>query len=238
MNKVQLYNDDCLNILPKLIQEGVKVDMILTDIPYELDTETKGKMKSRIAKGVQNINKDIQFMDNGIDYDTIFNYFMRICEIPNFIIFCSNKQISKIMTWFENKGLAVTLLVWHKTNAIPCCNFKHISDLEFIVYVRGKSAYWNNDLPMAMKSKVFTSPMTPSINRQHPAQKRIDQLDRYIQLHSKEDDTILDAFMGSGTTGVSAVKNKRNFIGIEIDNKYFDIAKLNINAENKQTQLF
>ena len=235
MNKVQLYNDDCLKVLPELIQEGVKVDMILSDIPYEFDLN--GGCTGKMAKRAKKVKDSIRDISNGIDYDTTFNYFMQICNIPNFLIFCSNKQISKIMGWFEDKGLAVTLLVWHKTNAIPCCNLTYISDLEFIVYVRGKGAYWNNDLPMAMKSKVFTSPMTPSINRQHPAQKRIDQLDRYIQLHSKEDDTILDAFMGSGTTGVSAVKNKRNFIGIEIDNKYFDIAKLNINAENKQTQL-
>ena len=223
MNKVQLYNDDCLNTLPKLIQEGVKVDMILTDIPYEFDLN--GGCTGKMAKRAKKVKDSIRDISNGIDYDTVFNYFMQICNIPNFLIFCSNKQISKIMGWFEDKGLAVTLLVWHKTNAIPCCNLKYISDLEFIVYVRGKGVYWNNDLPMVMKSKVFTSPMTPSINRQHPAQKRIEHLDRYIQLHSKENDTILDAFMGSGTTGISAVKNKRNFIGIEIDKKYFDIAK-------------
>jgi site-specific DNA-methyltransferase (adenine-specific) len=236
MNKVQLYNDDCLNTLPKLIQEGVKVDMILTDIPYEFDLN--GGCTGKMAKRAKKVKDSIRDMSNGIDYDTVFNYFMQICNIPNFLIFCSNKQISKIMGWFEDKGLAVTLLVWHKTNAIPCCNLTYISDLEFIVYVRGKGAYWNNDLPMAMKSKIFTSPMTSPINRQHPAQKRIEHLDRYIQLHSKENDTILDAFMGSGTTGISAVKNKRNFIGIEIDKKYFDIAEFNINAENKQTQLF
>ena len=49
-----------------------------------------------------------------------------------------------------------------------------------------------------------------------------------------EGDVVLDCFMGSGTTGVAAVKNNRNFIGIEIDSVYFEIAKERINKENEE----
>lgn len=55
-----------------------------------------------------------------------------------------------------------------------------------------------------------------------------------IKVNSNEGDVVLDCFMGSGTTGVAAVKNNRNFIGIEIDSVYFDIAKERINKENEE----
>ena len=55
-----------------------------------------------------------------------------------------------------------------------------------------------------------------------------------IMVNSNEDDVVLDCFMGSGTTGVAAIKNNRNFIGIEIDSVYFDIAKERINKENEE----
>ena len=58
------------------------------------------------------------------------------------------------MSWFESKKLRTTLLVWHKTNPVPLCNGKHLSDVEFVVYVRGKSSTFNNT-PFKHKSKVY-----------------------------------------------------------------------------------
>ena len=55
-----------------------------------------------------------------------------------------------------------------------------------------------------------------------------------IMVNSNKDDIILDCFMGSGTTGVAAIKNNRNFIVMEIDSVYFDIAKERINKENEE----
>ena len=72
----------------------------------------------------------------------------------------------------------------------------------------------------------------------HPTQKPIDLLRYLIRTYSNEGDTILDNTMGSGSTGVACIKEKRNFIGIELDDKYFDIAKKRIENENKQLTLF
>lgn len=135
------------------------------------------------------------------------------------------------MSYFEKLKLTPTLLVWNKTNPSPLCNGKHLSDLEFIVYVRGKGATFNNGTPFEYKKKCYTSPVVGKKDRIHTAQKPIELLRRYIELSSNEGDTVLDCFMGSGSTGVACVKYKRNFIGIEIDKQYFEIAEKRIKDE-------
>ena len=73
---------------------------------------------------------------------------------------------------------------------------------------------------------------------EHPTQKPVELMAYLIKTYSKEGDTILDPFMGSGTTGVACVKLDRNFIGIEIDPKYFEIAKRRITEEEAKLKLF
>ena len=175
----------------------------------------------------------IDFISDGFDYDLVFNEFLRICKTPNIIIFCSNKQITKIMSWFENKKLNTTLLVWKKSNPIPLCNGKYISDSEFIVYVRGKNAPFNNDRPTSEKYKVKIFPTVSSKQRKHPTEKPVKLLEELINLHSFEKNWIFDPFMGGGSTGIACMNTNRNFVGFELDEKYFDIAKERIENVNK-----
>jgi site-specific DNA-methyltransferase (adenine-specific) len=76
----------------------------------------------------------------------------------------------------------------------------------------------------------------------HPTQKPVDLMEYLIRTYSNEGDTVLDNCMGSGTTGVAAKKTNRNFIGMELDSKYFEYAEKRINNFNKdintQTSLF
>jgi len=74
------------------------------------------------------------------------------------------------------------------------------------------------------------------IKREHPTQKPIRLMEYLIKTYTNEGETVLDFTMGSGTTGVAAVNTKRNFIGIELDDKYYDIAKQRI--EQAQLKLF
>lgn len=142
-----------------------------------------------------------------------------------------------VMSWFESKGLSTTLLVWHKTNACPLCNGKHISDVEFIVYVRGKGCCFNNDVSLKHKSKVFVSPICRVKDRLHPTQKRLDHLTQYIELHSREGDIIFDPFMGSGSTGVACINTSRSFIGIEKDDHYYEVACKRIEESERMKML-
>lgn len=222
---MKLYNGDCLEVMKNMPDKSV--DCIITDPPYELSNHGYGKTELSNRKIVK--DKHIDFISNGFDYDTVFNEFIRICKVPNFLIFCSNSQVSKIMSWFESKKLKTTLLIWHKTNPVPLCNGKHLSDVEFVVYVRGKGATFNNNTPFKYKSKVYSSPLVSNKNRLHPTQKSVEQLSQYIELHSNEGDVIFDPYMGSGSTGVACQNTNRNFIGIELDENYFKIAQERLN---------
>lgn len=221
--KYRLVNDDCFKVLDRLIEKNFKVDFILIDPPYEL--ENRGGTRTAMAKRMAKVRDEIDFISNGFDYDTIFNKLIKLQNIVNMCIFCSNKQISKIMSWFENKNYSTTLLVWKKTNPIPLCNLKHISDLEFIVYVRGKGAYWNSDESLEIKYKLKQHSIINGKNKFHPTEKPVNLLKELIRLHTKESDVILDCFMGSGSTGVACKELNRNFIGIELEEKYYNIAK-------------
>lgn len=237
MNKVELYNGDCYDILPQLIDKGIKVDLILTDPPY-IVSESGGECGA-FGKRAKRLRKEIDFTANGFDYESIFSMFKQICKIPNYIIFCSNQQLGDFKYFFEHsENLTVETLIWKKTNPMPIANNHHLSDVEYILYVKDKGTYFNKDLPMKMKSKVAEFPIVASSHKMHPTQKPLKLIEQYVLLHSKKDDVILDCFMGSGTTGVSAVRHNRNFIGIEKEQKYYNIAKQRISAENNQTKLF
>ena len=221
--KYRLINGDCNKELEKILNTEFKFDFILIDPPYEL--ENHGGTRKAMARRMNKIKDEIDFISNGFDYDNIFNKLIKLQNIVNMCIFCSNKQISKIMGWFEDKGYSVTLLVWKKTNPSPLCNLKHISDLEFIVYVRGKGAYWNSDENLEIKYKLKQHSIINGKNKFHPTEKPVNLLKELIRLHTKENDMILDCFMGSGSTGVACKELNRNFVGIELNKEYFEIAE-------------
>lgn len=235
MSGIRLLKGDCIELLKTLPDKSV--DLILTDPPYEY--QNGGGGSSSLGSRAGKRNDDIEFISYSFDMNTVFNEFIRVCKIPNMLIFCSNRQISKIMGWFENydKNLSVTLLTWVKTNPIPTANNCYLSDLEFCIHVKGSGATINNDVPFDYKRKAYISKLV-TIDRFHPAQKPDELLKRYLMVHSNENDVVLDCFMGSGSTGVMCKKLNRNFIGIEITDKYFDIAQKRINGTYKDNKLF
>lgn len=219
--KSMLKQGDCLKLMKEIPDNSI--DLIITDPPYELDNHGGGTTNLAQRKLVK--EKHIDFISNGFDYEKCFEEFIRITKKSNFLIFCSNKQISKIMSYFENLKMSTTLLVWQKANPIPLCNGKYINDSEFIVYVRGKNAPFNNEADIHLKYKIKKYPTVSTKLRKHPTEKPISLLEDLIELHSFENNIILDPFMGSGSTGLACHNLGRNFVGFEIDEKYFNIAK-------------
>lgn len=162
----KIYNCDCLVGIKEIPNDSV--DCIITDPPYLLDSTGGGA--SALAKRSRRLKDSIEFISSGFDYENLFNEFIRVCKIPNMLIFCSNKQISQTMSFFEGKGLKSTLLIWQKTNPMPTGNNAYISEVEFVVYVHDKGAYFSNDVPLEFKKKVYTSPLVKE-GGYHPTQK-------------------------------------------------------------------
>jgi site-specific DNA-methyltransferase (adenine-specific) len=235
---IQLINGEAVTEMKKL--QDNSIDFVLIDPPYKLDNHGGGKNGFKDRKLVKDLH--IDFISKGFDVENVFNEIERLQPTLNAVIFCSNKQVSEIMSFWERKKKSVTLLVWQKTNPTPLSNGKYISDLEFMVFVRGKKAIYNS-IGYKDQLKTFTYPAPSSKKRIHPTEKPQEILERLIKIHSNEESTVLDCFGGSFSTGLSCLKLNRNFIGIEIDEDIYNTAKKRMEEkkeekENKQLPLF
>lgn len=226
---------DCFEILPTL--EDNSVDLILTDPPYLLDSHggpTGGNFKRKIH------DKHFEFISDGFDFETLFPEFQRVLRTMNLIMFCSNKQVSSLMGYWEERGYSTTLLIWHKTNPIPFAEQKHLSDIEFIIWVRESGAFFNNEAHHKMKSKVIRAPTLIS-GRYHPTQKPEDVIRHLLCMHSQKGDVVLDPFSGSGTLGVCCIEMEREYIQIEMEQEYYEASlkrEEDIRKEKEQDEIF
>ena len=109
-----------------------------------------------------------------------------------------------------------------------------MKNCEFVIFCRkGKAKYINN----IGDSKTVHEFNNISGKKVHPTEKPIELMKFYIENSSEENDTVLDPFMGSGSTGVACVNTFRNFIGFEIDENYFNIATKRIEEAQELNEL-
>lgn len=167
---------------------------------------------------------EIESMMIGISEDLLDNICMKMKKV-NIYIFCSRTQMLTLLNYADKKNYSWNLLSWHKTNPIPTCNNKYLNDTEYIVFMREKGVQVYGSYHT--KKTYFTTAVNKKEKQEfkHPTVKPLDIIENLIINSSKENNTILDCFMGSGTTGVACVNLNRNFIGIELNEKYFNIAK-------------
>ena len=139
----------------------------------------------------------------------------------------------------DKKQCRCNILVWCKTNPTPATNNNWLPDVEYCLCIKGKGCPRYND-GYDLKSKWYISPLNKSDKDlyQHPTIKPLELVERHLKHSTKEGDTVLDCFMGSGTTGVACRNLGRNFIGIELEERWFDIAKKRIEMQPQQIALF
>ncbi len=226
---VELYLGDCSEVLPTIGH----ADAIVMDPPYQLSSSGPGK--SHFGMSLNKFDSDdYKSIVSGFDYADVFGALEKVCKPFNLFCFCSNKQISDIMAHHQDRGRSTNLLVWHKTNAAPFANGVWRGDIEYCVHAKDKGAVFIGNAQE--KKKVSEFPLV--VDDEHPTVKPLPLIAKYIRICSKAGQTILDPFMGSGTTGVAAVKLGRRFTGIEIEPKYFDIACRRIQAAIDSPDLF
>ncbi len=125
-------------------------------------------------------------------------------------------------------------IIWYKPNATPLLSRNRFAPSIELIWLASKSKKYYLDYEGAKKmngGKQMRNLWTITAKRHitsHPTEKPLDLLERIILLGSKKGDLVLDPFLGSGTTGVVAKQLRRNFIGIELDKKYFGIAQKRI----------
>ena len=215
----QLIHGDCLEILPTLAAGSV--DAVVTDPPYGIGVKTNYAERGRGALARCNDYKPIIGDDKPFDPTPFL-------EFDTVILFGANYYADKL-------PISGGWIIWDKVDGLPSkrpVGFNDNSDCEMI---------WTNigNAARIVKHR-WMGAMKASENgdrRIHPTQKPIKLMTRIIEYWTNPGDTILDPFMGSGTTGVACAQTGRSFIGIEIDENYFKIAEKRINKARQQLRL-
>ena len=132
--------------------------------------------------------------------------------------------------FIEQKKCRFELFTWHKTNPIPTCNGKYLSDTEYCLLFRGENTRIGGT--METKNKYYIS----EINKKdkdlydHPTIKPLEFVKNHVLNSTKEGDIVLDVFCGSGTSLVAAKQLNRHYLGFEINPEYYKIAVDRLNG--------
>ncbi len=222
---INLYKGDCLEVMDSLIEKGIKVDCILTDPPYGMKF-CSGHRKEKY----DNIKNDdnLEWLDLFVEkiYKLAKDNTAHYC-------FCSWHYIDKFKQSIERFFEVKDILVWEKNNTgMGDLRGGYAPKCEFIIFFKkGKT-----NLNGKREPNIFKFSRTN--NELHPTQKPVDLLKFLLSKVTNENDTILDCFMGSGSTGCACKELNRDFIGIELDENYFNIAKNRIEKHTFSTELF
>ena len=239
MEKYTIYNEDAYVRLKKIPDKSV--DLILTDPPYNLSNYSTGNMKFSWRK---DINNDLAEWDkNEFNPAALKDEFMRILKpTGNIMAFCSYNLMGKWHETFDPLFDTFQFFIWHKSNPVP--KFRKagfLNSCELIVCMWNKGHTWNfgkqNEMHNFFESPICMSPERLK-NPNHPTQKPVKLLTHLLKIATNEGDTILDPFMGVGSTGVAAINNGRKFIGIELEKTYFEAAKKRLKDSAFQPILF
>jgi DNA modification methylase len=224
---------DCREVLPTL----GKVDAVVTDPPYSIPHDFAPLGKGR--KGTRTLAWDWDRAASVGDIVERCAAAMALAE-HNVLVFCGLRQATPLAEAMAQQGFADKMLCWVKAcpaPAVPEARWTSGFDLGVFGYRQG--AYFRAKGPMRPNVFRFDSYRFGQPGKEdHPTQKPLGLMLALVEPLAPPEATILDPFMGSGTTGVAAVKLGRRFIGIEIDPKYFDIACRRIEAATKQPDLF
>ena len=211
---MELYNNDCMKVLPSLGDKSV--DLVVTDIPYGEVNRKRGSRR-KLDKGKADI---VTF-----DLNMLVSELVRVTK-GSIYIFCGTEQVSDIRKILVQNKMSTRLCIWEKTNPSPMNGDRiWLSGVECCVFGRFPKATFNEHC----KNTVFRYPC--GRNKLHPTQKPLELIEKLVLASSNEGDTVLDPCMGSGTTGVACKKNNRKFIGIEVDKEFFDTASHRIESE-------
>ena len=242
---MKLYKGDCLEVMGRMIAEGVKVDAIITDPPYGT-TACK--------------------WDSVIPFDEMWEQLNRIIKANGAIVLFGSEPFSSALRMSNVKNYKYDL-IWKKPNATNPMQAKkrHLMKVENIILFYKKQCTYNpqglvrvdkitkqgksgiiSDRSKSRKSEYFQefSNYPDTIleykrdKQVHPTQKPLLLMEYLVMTYTNENETVLDFTMGSGSTGVACRNTNRDFIGIELDENYFKIAKERIERHTTQQKLF
>lgn len=255
LNKI--YLGDAYELIKTIPDKSV--DLIYTDIPYsfvgnglnggggcfgtkkrdyhaEYSKVAENQNASGLAKR-RSSSSSLQKIAYGIDF-SVLDEFVRVCKNIYIYIWCSKDQILPLMDYFIKKhNCFFDLLVWCKTNAIPTANGTYLPNLEYCLMFREKGTKIGGNYHTKSKYFVSSTNKEDKDNYLHPTCKNVDMIVNHITNSTNEGDIVLDPFCGSGSTLIAAKRLKRQYVGFEIEQKWYEIANKRLSGENVKGEL-
>lgn len=226
-----LQQGNCLKLMKDIPDKSI--DLLLTDPPYNISKDNNFKTMGRSG---------LQFGDWDHGFDQV-KWLSGISRIMNdgssIIIFNDWRNLGVLDKKLESEGfIGKDIFRWIKSNPMPRNrNRRYITDFEFAIIATCKKGKWVfNRLSSTYERPEYTCSIVSGSKRFHPTQKPVSLMEYLVLRHSNVNQTILDPFMGSGSTGVACVNTNRNFVGMELDPKYFKIAKERIGRTNEKSK--
>ena len=171
----------------------------------------------------------------GYDMELYCKEFIRVMKDINIYFWCNKKQLLDYLKLFiERYKCTFNILFWGKTNPMPTYSNKYMTDSEYLLHFRkGRAKCSPQTYDDARTYYISSVNLKDKLKYKHPTVKPLDFTRRIIRNSSRENQVILDPFMGSGTSIVAALLESRNSIVIEINKEYFSIAQKRIENEIK-----
>lgn len=208
---ITIYHGDCREVLPGL----GPFDLALTDMPYgEVNRKSSGLR--RLDKGVADI---VTAAPAWVAEQS--------ARASSAYVFCGTEQVSDIRRAFVERGMTTRVGIWEKTNPSPM-NGQHLwlSSVECCVFARRRGAVFTEHCA----SPVWRFPVVQK-GRRHPTEKPLSLFKRLVSASSNPGDLVVDSFMGSGTTLEAARDLGRRAIGVELEERYCEIAARRLEQE-------
>lgn len=226
--KYKLYNNDCIKLMKKMKSESI--DLIVTDPPYKTTKRGGTGNSGGMCKKKEFSNGNGGFKHNDIKPKQYMSEFYRVLkEGSHCYIMTNHVNLQEMLNVATESGFHfIKCLIWDKGNKImgQC----YMSQFEYILFLRkGKHKKINNCGTSDILSVPNKKTKDENGKNLHNVEKPVQLMKILIENSSNEKDIILDPFMGIGSTGIACVELNRNFVGIEIDEHYFNIAVDRIN---------
>lgn len=226
---MQLYNGDCLEVMNDIPDKSI--DMILCDPPYGIDFQSQWK-KDKSQWKPKIINDKEPFIE-------FIPLLKRIIKPSGCVMIFTRWDVQQcFINKLTESGFAVkNVLIWDKVvHGMGDLKRAYGGTYESIIFCAEDDFLFSSKRPIDIIRITRVNPE----KLMHPNEKPVELLSKLIKDCTYKNSLVLDCFMGSGSTGVACVNTGRDFIGIELDKNYFEVAKQRIKAaQNKvKSRLF
>lgn len=213
-----LYQGDAREILPYLATRQERAKALVTDAPYKV---TSGGHTSLLGGwiGSEEYGNSGSPVECDLDWPDWLPMIPGVLEPDaHLYLFSNDRNLQDARAAAEAAGFYFhRLLVWDKRSAAP--NRWYQQTCEFVLFMKQGKAY-----RIANPSTKSLVSLFQRDESEHPTEKPVDLCQVYIENSTKPGDLVLDPFVGSGTTGVAALRSGRRFIGIELTERWFEVA--------------